>query len=125
MDWKDTRTSTERLADEAYARARDAGRRLDAALDHNIREGRPRMSLKGKMAALTERAQDFTKATETGLDALSEKIAAAEAKREAALEKHHGYYDGIIAGIEESVTVIDRLTNLPLDKGSENSGSAG
>jgi hypothetical protein len=70
------------------------------------------------MAALTERAQDFTKATEATLDGIAEKIVAAEKKRDAAAERHHGFYDAIIQGIDDSVTVIDRLSNDPLGEGS-------
>jgi hypothetical protein len=82
------------------------------------REGR--LSLSGKMAALTERAQDFHHKTEAVLDGIGEKITAAEAKRDAAKEKHHAYYDGIIAGVDESVSVIDRLSNgAPLGEGGE------
>jgi hypothetical protein len=76
------------------------------------------MSLLGKLNALTERAQDFTKATGDSLDALSEKIVAAERKRETAMQKHHAYYDAIGKGIDESVAVIDRLSNGPLDGSS-------
>lgn len=83
-----------------------------------IVEGQRAMSLLGKLNALTERATDFTKATEAGLDGLSAKIDAAEVKREAALAKHHGYYDAIAKGIDESVAVIDRLSNGPLDGSS-------
>jgi hypothetical protein len=82
------------------------------------REGK--LSLLGKMKALTESAEDFNKETETVLDGISDKIAAAKLKRTTAAEKHHGYYDGLIKGIEESVTVIDRLSNGPL---SEDGGS--
>lgn len=77
------------------------------------------MSLSGKMAALTERAQDFSKSTETVLDGIAAKITTAEAKRDAAAEKHHGFYDNIIKGVEDSVTVIDRLSNSPLETGGE------
>lgn len=76
------------------------------------REGR--LSITGKMAALTERAQDFHKTTEGVLDGIAEKITVAEAKRNVAAEKHHGYYDMIIAGVDESVKAIDRLSNGPL-----------
>lgn len=79
--------------------------------------GKP-MSLLGKMNALTERAQDFTKDTETALDSLAAKIGESEKKRETALAKHHAYYDAIGKGIDESVVVIDRLSNGPLDGGS-------
>jgi hypothetical protein len=81
------------------------------------REGR--LSLTGKMAALTERAQDFHKKTETVLDGIAEKISKAESKRDVAAGKHHSYYDGIIAGVDESVAVIDRLSNGPLQEGGE------
>lgn len=118
--YRDLRHPVETAADARYAALRRTVVKLDAVLAAGVREGR-RMSLKGKMAALTERAQDFTKTTEAGLDALSEKITLAESKREAALEKHHGYYDGIVAGIEESVAVIDRLSNVPLSGDGENS----
>lgn len=76
------------------------------------REGR--LSLTGKMAALTERAQDFHKETEIVLDRISDKITEAEVKRGEASDKHHRYYDNIITGVEESVAVIDRLSNDPL-----------
>ena len=78
-----------------------------------------RLSLAGKMAALTERANDFTRDTEKVLDGIAEKITAAEAKRDLAKEKHHGYYDGIVKGIEDSITAIDRLSNCPLSEGGE------
>lgn len=119
--WMDMRHRVERQADAAYARARGPGvlqRSLEAdvARIRVVRE--VRMSLLGKLNALTERAADFTKATEAGLDGLAEKIAASEVKRDAALAKHHGYYDAIAKGIDESVEVIDRLSNGPLDGGS-------
>lgn len=78
-----------------------------------------RMSLTGKMAALTERAQDFHRKTEGVLDGIAEKIAKAETKRDDAAEKHHGYYDAIIKGVDDSVAVIDRLSNGPLGEGGE------
>lgn len=82
------------------------------------REGR--LSLSGKMAALTERAQDFHKKTETVLDGIAEKIGKAEAKRDVAAGKHHTYYDSVIAGVDESVAVIDRLSNgAPLGEDGE------
>jgi len=78
-----------------------------------------RMSLTGKMAALTERAQDFHKKTETVLDGIAAKIGVAERKRDAAAEKHHSYYDAIIKGVDESVAVIERLSNVPLGEDGE------
>lgn len=83
------------------------------------REGR--LSLAGKMAALTERASAFNSKTETVLDGISDKIAKAEAKRDTAAEKHHGYYDSIIKGVDDSVAVIDRLSNGPLSEDGETS----
>ena len=77
-----------------------------------VREGR--MSLTGKMAALTERAQDFHKKTEAVLYGIAEKITVAEGKRDVAAEAHHTYYDAVIKGVDESVAVIDRLSNGPL-----------
>lgn len=76
------------------------------------REGR--LSLSGKLAALTESAHDFTKETESVLDGIASKIASAKIKRDDAAAKHHSYYDTIIAGVDESVSVIDRLSNGPL-----------
>jgi hypothetical protein len=73
-----------------------------------------RLSLTGKLAALTESAQDFNKGTEEVLDSIAAKIELAKTKRDAAAEKHHGYYDTIIKGVDESVVVIDRLSNVPL-----------
>lgn len=78
-----------------------------------------KMSLTGKMAALTERAQDFHKKTESVLDGIAEKIAKAEIKRDEAAGKHHGYYDAIIAGVDDSVKAIERLSNVPLGEGGE------
>jgi hypothetical protein len=117
-NWRDSRHRVEVEADLRYAAARHrrvlgVSRKLDAVLVEGIKEGR-RMSLKGKMAALTESAADFTKETHATLDGISSKIAVAREKRDAAALKHHGYYDGIISGIEESVEAIDRLSNVPL-----------
>lgn len=70
------------------------------------REGR--LSLSGKLAALTESAHDFHKGTEAVLDGIEEKIALAKTKRDAAAETHHSFYDGIIKGVD--VAVIDRLS---------------
>jgi hypothetical protein len=93
----------------------DAGDRIIAArvVKTMIREG-SHMSLLGKMQALTESAADFNKDTESALDGIAAKIAEAKTKREAAVSKHHGYYDGIVKAIEDSTTVIDRLSNGPL-----------
>lgn len=79
-----------------------------------VREGR--MSLTGRMAHLTERARDFHKKTEGVLEAIEEKINKADTKLNIASEKHHNYYDGIIGGIDESVAVVDRLSNGPLSE---------
>ena len=129
--WRDTRHPVERAADERYAAARAGGDGITAAVadaadritavrvvTQMVKEGK-RMSLLGKMKALTESAQDFNKETETVLDGIADKIAAAKVKRTAAAEKHHGYYDGLIKGIEDSVVVIDRLSNGPLDSDGE------
>ncbi len=83
-----------------------------------LREGK-RMSLLGKLAHLTADADKFTEETVQVLDGIAEKIALARARRDVAKEKHHGYYDGIIKGVEESVTVIDRLSNGPLPEGGQ------
>lgn len=83
-----------------------------------VRENR--MSLLGKMKALTESAEDFTKETGDVLDGIAEKIAKAKLKRDAAKDKHHAYYDTIIQGVDESVVVIDRLSNGPLPEGGGN-----
>jgi hypothetical protein len=83
-----------------------------------IKKGMP-VSLLGKMKALTESAEDFNKSTSDVLDGIADKIRFAKIKRDAAAEKHHGYYDGIIEGVEDSVKVIDRLSNLPLGKDGE------
>lgn len=115
----DSRTRTEIEADAQYRRLREASGRLDASLAGAIREGK-RMSLLGKMAALTERASDFNTSTESVLDGISAKIEAAVKKRDEAAAKHHGYYDTIIKGVDESVAVIDRLSNVPLGEGGGN-----
>lgn len=125
-NWTDTRSATEKAADEAYAAARerrtqetDVTKQIAAGADRirayteGIKEGK-RMSLLGKMQHLTESAQDFHKQTEATLDGIAEKIVAATKKREEAAVKHHGYYDTIMQGIDESTVVIDRLSNGPL-----------
>lgn len=81
-----------------------------------LQEGK-RMSLLGRLAHLTEDAEKFNQETVDVLDGIGEKIASARRKRDVAKDKHHGYYDGIIKGVEESVTVIDRLSNGPLSEG--------
>lgn len=123
--WRDSRHPIEVEADLRYAAARtgralEASRRLDVVLTEGIKEGK-RMSLFGKMAALTESAQDFHKKTEEALDGIAEKIAVATEKREDAVAKHHGYYDAIIKGVDDSVSVIDRLSNAPLGEDGEGS----
>lgn len=84
-----------------------------SGLTDGIKEGK-RMSLLGKMKHLTEEAQDFHKETEADLDGISAKIATAREKKKAAVAKHHDYYDAVIAGVNESTKVIDRLSNGPL-----------
>ena len=84
-----------------------------AGVRQGIKEGK-RMSLLGKMAHLTESAQDFHKQTEVVLDGIAEKIETATRKRDEATAKHHAYYDTIIKGVDDSVAVIDRLSNGPL-----------
>lgn len=116
--WRKQHPSIQREIDLRVAAARtertiEASKKLDAVLEAGIKEGR-RMSLLGKMKALTESAEDFTKETGDVLDGIATKIATARTKRDAAAEKHHLYYDGIIQGVDDSVTVIDRLSNLPL-----------
>jgi len=121
--WRDSRHRSEMDADARYAAARDAGRRLDGVLAAAIAEGkgaRP-MSLMGKMAALTESAQDFNRETGEKLDALATRIPALAEKRDAALAKHHAYYNGLEKGIDDSAAVIDRLSNGPLGGDSESS----
>lgn len=78
-----------------------------------------RMSLLGKLQHLTDDAQDFHRETEEVLDGIAEKIALGRKKRDTAKEKHHGYYDAIIHGVDESVKVIDRLSNGPLSEGGK------
>lgn len=77
------------------------------------------MSLLGKLSHLTEDAQKFNEETGTVLDQIGEKIALARTKRDEAKTKHHGYYDTIIAGVDESMKVIERLSNGPLSEGGE------
>lgn len=78
-----------------------------------------RMSLLGKMNALTEAATDFHTQTGAKLDELQARLPTLAAKRDQALAKHHSYYDGIEKGMDESTVVIDRLSNGPLDGSSE------
>ena len=127
--WRDTRHRTEVEADDRYAQARAVKGVTDAAsIEKNadkieayrvgLVEGR-KMSLLGKMAHLTESATEFHKETEAVLDGISEKIALGKRKRDEAAAKHHGYYDTIIAGVDASTEVIDRLSNGPLHEDGE------
>ena len=93
---------------EAIAAAAD---RIAAYTD-GLKEGR-RMSLLGKMKHLTESAQDFNTQTEAALDGIQAKIDASKEKREAAVAKHHSYYDAVNAGVDETIAVIDQLSNGP------------
>lgn len=77
-----------------------------------VRENK--MSLMGKLAHLTQDAQDFTKETVDVLDGIAAKIATARAKRDTAKDKQHGYYDAIIKGVDDNIAVIERLSNGPL-----------
>lgn len=79
------------------------------------------MSLVGKMQHLTERAQRFHDETGASLDRVGAKIDVAEKKRDEAETKHHAYYDTLISGVDESIAVIDRLSNGPLSGDGENS----
>ncbi len=98
----------------------DAADRITAArvVSQMVREGK-RMSLLGKMQHLTETAQDFHRETEAALDGIAAKIEAAKKKREEAEATHHGYYDAIMAGVDESIKAIDRLSNGPLPEGGQ------
>jgi hypothetical protein len=121
--WRDNRHQVEvendlRIAAVRTGQTIEASKKLDAVLTAGIPEGR-QMSLRGKMKALTESAEDFTKETHATLDGIAEKIATAKIKREEAAVKHHAYYDDIIASVEESTTAIDRLSNGPLDKSGQ------
>lgn len=111
-----------RHTDDITAAVSDAADRITAArvMLRLRREGRD-MSLLGKMAHLTESAQDFTRETEAVLDGIAEKIKVAKQKRDIAKDRHHGYYDAIITGVDESVQVIDRLSNSPLPENGDKS----
>ena len=78
-----------------------------------LAEGR-RMSQIERMAALTARQGDLSKKTDKVLDGIEDKCNKYETKLNTAEEKHHSYYDKLIGSMEESVTVIDRLSNGPL-----------
>ena len=83
-----------------------------AAYTDGLKEGR-RMSLLGKMKHLTESAQDFNTKTEAALDGIQAKIDASSAKRDDAVAKHHAYYDTVNKGVDETIAVIDQLSNGP------------
>lgn len=97
----------------------DATDRMIAARVVTTMQREGRLSLAGKMAALTERARDFNTKTETVLDGIADKITKAEARRDMAETKHHAYYDGIISGVDDSIAAIDRLSNGPLSQDGE------
>lgn len=94
-------------------------RTIQIAVDLMAAHTGKRMSLLGKMNALTEAASDFNSQTIAKLDELQARLPTLAAKRDAALAKHHSYYDGIEKGMDESTVVIDRLSNGPLDGSSE------
>lgn len=80
-----------------------------------------KMSLIGKLAHLSERAQDFHAETEKTLDGIAQKIDTASKKRDDIAARHHDYYDAIIKGVDQSIEVIDRLSNSPLPDDGERS----
>jgi hypothetical protein len=81
-----------------------------AAYTDGLKEGR-RMSLLGKMKHLTESAQDFNTKTGQALDGIQAKIDASNVKRDEAVAKHHAYYDEVNKGVDETIAVIDQLSN--------------
>ena len=106
------------LHTRAFIRARDAAQRLDTVCTEAIREGKQSMSVLGKIDALTSAATDFNQTTPAVLDGIAAKIAVATQKRDELAAKHHAYYDGIIKGVDDSIAVVDRLSNVPLGDGS-------
>ena len=83
-----------------------------------IQEGR-RMSQLERMVALTARQGDLSKKTDKVLDGIEDKCNKYETKLNAAEEKHHGYYDKLIGSMDDSIVVIDRLSNGPLSGDGE------
>lgn len=106
------------LHTRAFLRARDAAQKLDTVCTEAVREGKQIMSVLGKIDALTADATEFNQTTPAVLDGIAAKIAVARSKRDELAAKHHAYYDGIIKGADESIAVVDRLSNVPLGDGS-------
>ena len=89
-----------------------------AAYRTGLQEGR-RMSQIGRLEALNARQTDLSKKTDKVLDGIEEKCNKYETKLNAAEEKHHGYYDKLIGSMDDSIVVIDRLSNGPLSDAGE------
>ena len=96
----------------------ESSRKLDTVLTAGIRAGR-RGSLSGKIANLTEDLNDFNKETHVVLDGISDKIAEARTKRDEAAEAQHAHFDGLIGDFQDTIDAVDRLSNIPLDRGGE------
>ena len=72
------------------------------------------MSLAGKLAALTEAAQDFNKETESQLDGLMQRLVDLRRKRDAATQLHQAHLTEVEKGIDLAADVVTRLANVPL-----------
>lgn len=81
------------------------------------------MSQLGRLEALTARQNDLSKKTDEVLDGIEEKVNKYETKLNVAEGKHHAHYDKLIEGMEQSIVVIDRLSNGPLPDDGGNSQS--
>lgn len=108
--WRDPRHPVETAADAGYAAARTAGRKLDAALEAGIREGRrmTKLSAIGDRIAAKKAAHD-KKAEEwaSRLDDLDKREPAAFA-----------FGDAAVAEREDDLSTLEAdlrtLSNLPL-----------
>lgn len=76
-----------------------------------------KLSLASKMAEIAANTKSLNEKTSNALDSIIEKQAKAASKVNEAESKHHAYYDAIISGADESIAVIDRLSNGPLSEG--------
>ena len=100
----------------------ESSRKLDTMLTHSIgslTRGRRGGGLSAKISELASDMEDFNRETDIVLDGIRDKITVARRKRDEASEAQHGHYDGLIGDFQDTIDAVDRISNLPFDKGGK------
>src|SRR5277367_1876578 len=100
----------------------ESSRKLDTMLTHSISSlsrGRRSGGLSSKISELAADMETFNQETDIVLDGIRDKMTVARAKREEAAEVQHGHFDNLIGDFQDTIDAVDRLSNLPFDKGGK------